>query len=210
MPYPGMGTEMPDGDVIYQKLVPCWRRSYRLMKGGSEVEIVGAAVVKAAARNLRLAGGAPGLAAVATVVAEVANGSRGSAAIRDLRQIERQHRGHVHTRLLVQVGGQMIAEILSGGRPASLEPKAVAERFCDQLVRSNLFARAVPSLIGNRFTDQREAAAFERGVMSFIGDALRAEARRLTARPTGAGLRAPSIAGVRRPTSESINEPIPL
>lgn len=203
---------MPDGDVIFRRLVPCWRRPYNLIKGGAaDPALVGSAVVKAVARNLRLAGGAPGLYEVAGVVEEAARGKKTvPVRLRELRTVERANRGHVNTRVLAHVGGQLVAEIQHNGQPPSDAARAVAERFCEQLVSHNLFSRVLPALVGKRFAGHREAAAFERQVIGAARQALQKEAVALLHNPSAVGLRAPSIAGTRRPTVETLHEPIAL
>jgi hypothetical protein len=201
---------MPDGDVIFQKLVPCWRRSYNLLKGGgSDATIVGSAIVKAVAKNLRVSKGAPGIHEIASVVEDFTRaGGTVPMALGKLRAIERAHRGHVHTRLAAQVASQLIAETQRGAPPPADLARATAERFCEQMVTHNLFSRVLPGLIGTRFTDYQDAAAFQRSIMAAIKPSLDREAAALLANPSAVGLRAPHIAGVRRSTAHTLYTPI--
>ncbi len=203
---------MPDGDVIYRTLVPCWRRPYRLIKGGADdTVILGSAVLKALAKNLRKAGGAPGLTDVAAIVAAVAGRQTDApSALGELRAVERRERGHVHTRVLVQVGSRMVVELSHGGTAPLDLPVALAERFCAQLVDFNLFSRVTPSLVGTRFASHNKSASFQEQLMGAIGERLRKEARSLVRRPSGVSIRAPSVAGSRRPTAQTLYEPISL
>jgi len=199
---------MPDLDRVERCLLPSWRPSYRLLKGGHPPEEVGRAALKALAEALRNHGGAPGLYEFAGAIADSDRGVLDPRSFAAMVQTIQQHFQGRHGRLMADSALGAVAS----GRLAFLEGPAherIAKRFCEDLLSHSLFARARSFLVGKRFRSLSEAVQFEAQVRAAIDTELSSLAKRLTKNPAALGLRAPNYRGVRRKsTSELLNEPL--
>lgn len=194
---------MPDNDVIHRALVPGWQKASRLLYGGQSLLAVVLASKEALARSLRQGGGLPASNGLADLLTEVqAKEVTPAQAIRRLHDIEYECDGSRHIKVAVRATEQLIVEVQQGAGFLDAQ-RAVAEWFCWCLLDHQFFGRVRPWLIGSRFADLDEAAAFEAACATELAPAITKLASQLLADSTATALRAPSLRRqMRRTTGE--------
>ena len=202
---------MPDLDIIERAAKRGWGGATRMYAGGlASADEMRGPILKALAKSLRDAGGLPGLNDLSMIVGRVCNGDLSArAAFTEMRTVEREYGGHLHTKVAAEAVCTLIVE-LSQDSTMFIEPAtAVAERFLTRLVDHHLFGRARPFLVGQRFADYGDALQEENACRSALAPHVRKLAAGLVRDPTGKSLRAPSVQrSHHRPTAELLNEPI--
>ncbi len=195
---------MPDNDIIQSALVPCWQAAGRLLRGGHPLLEVASASDKALARSLRQGGGLPGLDRLTALLEEVQAGQLTPGQAMDrLHDVEYEYDGSRHIKVAAQATRQLVAEVHQGASFLDAR-RAVAERFCWELLDHQLFGRLRPLLIGTRFADRDEAAAFEAACKAELTTAITKLASQLLADPTATALRAPALRARTRRTTEEL------
>ena len=196
---------MPDRDIMYSKLVPCWRRPYRLAKGDASAALVASEADKALAATLRRTGGCPGLPALAAVVARAVRRPGDDTWRGEAERVVRSVGGHKHSRLAQEVAEGLIEADVA--RLTQLTDDAieteVAKAVLRRLALSYAFGPIQPVLIAERFGSAADAIAFEAECLASMN--LEPIAAQLLRSPSGEKLRAPARrAGRKRPLRELV------
>lgn len=201
---------MPDLDKIERRLHRAWRPVYELVKGGQPLEDVGRAVLKALARRLREGGGitVTGFAECVETVQRYEAGQLDERSFDAVVGRMKRRMDRTDERLLARAAGR-----LGVGGPAALLQGPPAERLLQEFLKSKieneLFSQQRDYLVGKRFGSRAEAVEFETKLLGRIRRELGQLATRLTANPKAKGLKAPSLRGVTKKTTEElIDEPL--
>jgi len=176
---------------MYSKLVPSWRRPYRLAKGDAGAGVVAAEAEKALSATLRRTGGCPGIQELGRIVADAVRSDdqswRGRA-----DEVVRASGGIKHTRMAREVAEGVVEA--QGAHLAGLSTEAIVEEFAVAVLRKMVlhygFGPIQPALIAERFGSPSGVIAFEAECLAQMR--LRPIAAKLLAGPRAERLRAPS------------------
>lgn len=190
---------------MYSKLVPCWRRPYRLAKGDASAALVASEATKALAATLRRTGGCPGLPALAAVVARAVRRPDDDAWRGEAERVVRSVGGHKHSRLAHEIAEGLIET--DAARLVLLTDAAIGAEVATALLRrlalSYAFGPIQPVLIAERFGSAADAIAFEAECLASMN--LEPIAAQLLRSPSGERLRAPARReGRKRPLQELV------
>jgi hypothetical protein len=120
-----------------------------------------------------------------------------------LHDVEYEYDGSRHIKVAAEATWQLVVEVHQGAGFLDAQ-RAVAERFCWRLLDHQLFGRLRSLLVGTRFADHDEAAAFEAACKTELAPAMTKLASQLLADPTATALRAPSLRVQTRRTTEEL------
>jgi hypothetical protein len=200
---------MPDLDRVERTLSPHWRVPYRLIKGGHSAELVGEALIRGVAAEIRKQGGVPEFGPFLQVYLAPEQRPESLKTLADVgRAIEQSFGQSRDAKLLSQTMQRTRAKIEAGrALPSS---RHFAEEFFGVLLRHHFFAKVTHRIVGvkRRFTDVTEARAFEHRVYQVLEPQIAKLARRFVADPTSSTLRAPKSLRPRLSTAELLDTPI--
>ncbi|MBI3977414.1 MAG: hypothetical protein HY331_04425 [Chloroflexi bacterium] len=196
---------MPDGDVIPRRPVPLWKRPYALMHEEADTETIAAGVAGSLWKSLSSKGGLPGASEFADVVGRVASQEITLMdALEQLREIEWQNSGHLHTRLAARAVATLLVGISQGDPLMGPPLRVVIEHFCWEMVRFQLVGRIGPDRQGNWFSTYDERLAWEQKLKEALWPKIAPLVTSLEHDPTGRrsmGVRVPAPSG---PTTASV------
>lgn len=188
---------MPDRDIIERLPASGWQRPYRLAMGGAPASGVRRAVLESLSRSLREGKGIPGFLRLVDIVEQFrAGGINQCDAFELLRGVERDQRGHRHTKLASRATAELLAEMEHRSLSIENAAEAVAEHCCLAMVDHHLFGRLRPVRLGEEPTEQCYKDELATGI--------KAVARQLTREPSGAGVRAPATRRAGNLTTEAM------
>ena len=187
-------VEMPEGDHFERSFGAGWRGVLQLVREGvGSDEEVADKLVKSLAKALRNEKGVPGIAEIFRVIAEAKVNSLLNS-FNALDDIVRDHEGHRHTKVAVDVAkSRLVQKDAANGMAASeVQAHRFVEDTCSALLEHYFFARTYPQLIAEgRFSDHEDARQWQRRVEQAMQPNVVRLAEGLAQRPDAKGLRAP-------------------
>jgi hypothetical protein len=202
---------MPDGDVISRSIRHGWRPAYAGLRGDATPEELAPRLLKALSALLRANGGIPQLHAYGSIIdARAAGLVRPPEALERVREVGRSTIQTPFSLLIARAIARCVAEPLSsleGLVPGALR---AAEYVCTTAMDVELFEKARPALLGERFPGHAGYDAFVAQCRACVAPGVARIAEYLTRTPSATGLRAaPSRrrAG-RRSTAEMLRTSI--
>jgi hypothetical protein len=161
-------------------------------------------------RTLREDGGLPCLPALADIVQHFSTDPNHDfvTALARLRAIERSFGGRPLMMLGSRVASRLIAELSRGESLPSDLATELAVGSCREILDHHLFSRALPELVGNRFTSDDEANAWRDRCLAELDDlrVLRRVAAQLVRDNSGKRIRVrPSRSAGRKTTADLLN-----
>lgn len=179
---------MPDDDRIPRYLTAPWRKVLRCLQGREPAERTADVVAGALAATLRFTHGVPGLPGIAAQMQAAAAGCRVTQSrVPDSRAARR----HVPTDVAERAAAALAATMREELALVSPDQAAVmlAERVLADLAYHYGLDRMAPLLVADGGYDAPELRALLAEVLA--SEQITKLAKRLLARPSGAGLRAP-------------------
>lgn len=194
---------MPDGDVISRGVRFAWRSAYEGLQAKESVKVVVGRLAKAIARSLRVSGGLPSFSDVAVIVRHVRTGELSPAdAFTELRRLDL--RSDSHRALVIREAQRCIVS-----PPNDIDAaRDLANGIVSGLAEAQVLSKAVPRLVSDGIASQSDALVYLQRVREAALPDFARIAEQLAANPVGQHFRAPSHRGVRKSTSDMLDDSI--
>lgn len=199
---------MPEGDRFERSLGAGWLSAFRLMTHEGTAAEVNDKLVESLVNTLRRHGRVPGLEEIAAVV-ERQHESSPTVVYEALDKIVRDHGGHRHTRIAVDVAkSSFMLSALDGGVTARGDlAQKIAVRACTGLVDHYFFGRTRERLIAEgRLRDHAEAQEWRRQTIEALRPRIERVAHQLLQSPGATGLRTPNRESPKKSTGDLLRE----
>lgn len=185
-----------------------WLGAFRWARDGTApIEEIADRLVKTLAKDLRTQNGIPRLGDFLTII-ENSSPATFLDCFDALERIVRAESGHRHVKIAAEVGKALLVQMPAHPPKAATDISAqFTEEVCRAIIENRFFGKAgVPLRVEGKFSNYNESRQWQERLEQLMQPDLKKIADRLILQPDADGLRAPPRRGLKKTTSELLNE----